>query len=199
MARIGTLFVVSFALAFFCTAQFTKADALFDFETTPSGTPTPFTNTVNGLSATFGGSARVCDSQGFFQSLSGQVLIQNFCGSSSDSGPLIISFSSPLTAISFDFAVAGSGGTLSLSAFLGGTPIGGSDFGTTVPPGLFNGEGVANFSGTFDSVQLSSDLFLAIDNVDASTTPVPEPGVWLLIPTAIMVFAVMRRRLRILR
>ena len=193
MARIGTFFVTCFALAF-CTAQYTKADALFDFETNASGTPTPFINTVNGLSATFGGSARVCDSQGFFQSLSTQILIQNFCGSSSDSGPLTISFSSPLTAISFDFAIAGPNGTLLLSAFLDGTRVGGSDFGTTLPPGLFNGEGVANFSGTFDSIQLSSDLFLAVDNVDANTTPVPEPGVSLLIPTAIAVFAVMRRR-----
>jgi hypothetical protein len=193
MARIGTLSVAVFAFAFF-TAQYTKADALFDFETNAAGTPTPFTNTINGLSATFGGSARVCDSQGFFQSLSGQILIQNFCGSSSDSGPLTISFSSPLTAMSFDFAVAGPNGTLSLSAFLGGTPVGGSDFGTTLPPGLFNGEGVANFSETFDSVQLSSDLFLAVDNVDASTTPVPEPGVSLLLSAVIAVFAVMRRR-----
>ncbi|HEY3454340.1 MAG TPA: PEP-CTERM sorting domain-containing protein [Bryobacteraceae bacterium] len=193
MARTGTLFITGFVLAF-CTAQYTKADALFDFETNPSGTPTPFTNTVNGLSATFGGSARVCDSQGFFQSLSGQILIQNFCGSSSDSGPLTISFSSPLTTISFDFAVAAPNGTLSLAAFLGGTPAGGSDFGTTVPPGLFNSEGVANFSGTFDSVELSSDFFLAVDNVDASTTPVPEPGVSLLVPAALAVFAVMRRR-----
>src|SRR5690242_15646096 len=117
MARIGTLFVIGFALAF-CTPQHTKADALFDFETNAAGTPTPFTNTFNGVSATFGGSARVCDSQDFFQSLAGQILIQNFCGSSSDSGPLTISFSSPLTAIAFDFAVAGSSGTLSLSAFL---------------------------------------------------------------------------------
>jgi len=192
MARIATFFVTGFALAL-CTAQYTKADALFNFETNASGTPTPFTNTVNGLSATFGGSARVCDSQGFFQSLSGRILIQNFCGSSSDSGPLSISFSSPLTAISFDFAIAGPNGTLSLSAFLGGTPVGASNFGTNLPPGLFNGEGVANFSGTFDSVQLSSDLFLAVDNVDASTTPVPEQGVSLLIPTAIAVFAFMRR------
>lgn len=193
MARIGTFCVIGFALAF-CMTQYTKADALFDFETNAPNTATPFSNSVNGLSATFGGSARVCDSQGFFESLSGQILIQNFCGSSSDSGPLTISFSSPLTAISLDFSVAGSDGTLSLLAFWGGTPVGGSNFGTTLPSGFFNGEGVANFSGTFDSIQLNSDLFLAIDNITAETSPIPEPGVFLLVPAVIAFFAAMQRR-----
>jgi hypothetical protein len=193
MARIGTLLVTGFALAF-CTAQYTRADALFDFETNAPNTVTPFTDSVNGLSATFGGSTRVCDSQSFFKSLSGQILIQNFCGSSSDSGPVTISFSSPLSTISFDFAVAGPDGTLSLSAFLGGTPVGGNNFGTTLPSGFFNGEGVANFSGTFDSIELSSDLFLAVDNVHASTSPVPEPGFSLLVAAAIGLSATLRRR-----
>ena len=192
ISRAASLFTVSFALLF-SGIQSAKADAIFNFEADALGTRAPFTDAVNGLSATFGGLASVCDSTGLFQSLSGRVLIQNLCGSS-ESGPLTISFSSTLTGISFNFANAGGTSTLTLAAFENTTPVGTATFTSTLPPGRFNGEGLANFSGTFNRLTLTSGALLALDNINASTTAVPEPTSFATIAAGLTLLAAFARK-----
>ena len=153
---------------------------VFNFDTDPAGgfETTPFTNTVSGLSAVFGGEASVCfvGSPGVFVSLSGNVLIQDLCnGLSGQSGPLTVSFSSDLANVSLDFATATTEPLpLTLSAFEDNIPVGSSTFESVPPRPDSNGEGVASFTGDFNSIVLSSTQAIAIDNVTA--TPVPEPS-----------------------
>ena len=174
-SRLTSVVIISGALLF-SSAHIVQADALFDFEANAVNTATPFTDTVNGLSATFGGQASVCDSGGLFQSLSGNVLIQNLCGPPTESGPLSLSFSANLTGIMFNFATAGGTGTVTLAAFENATAVGSVNFTSTVPSGFLNGEGVASFSGTFNRLTLTGNSLLAMDNVNARTTAlVPEP------------------------
>ncbi len=152
-----------------------QADALFDFEANASNTAAPFTDTVNGLSATFGGAASVCNSFGLFQSLSGNVLIQNFCGPSTESGPLSVSFSANLSHIAFNFATVGGSSTVTLAAFEDSTAVGSLSFNSDVPTGFLNGEGLASFSGMFDRLTLTGATSLAMDNIVAQTAT-PEPA-----------------------
>jgi hypothetical protein len=95
-------------------AQATLFDqaAFFDFENIAAGTPLPFTETLNGLSATFTGNASICASGGLFVTLTGNVSIQELCSPNTQTGPLGISFSEDLSSVSFDFATAGVAGTL---------------------------------------------------------------------------------------
>jgi hypothetical protein len=171
--------LTSFALltgAFlFVNTQSAHAGSLFTFESNAPNTATPFTDNVSGLSAAFGGKASVCDSQGIFQSLSGNVLVQGLCGPSTESGPLSASFPGNLTSINLDFGTAGTTGTLTLTAFENDTEVGSANFTSILPSGQANGEGSASFSGSFNRVMLSSDSLLAIDNINAQTTA-PEPS-----------------------
>ena len=192
-------FVAIVLCALFSGTKRASADAIFNFEANLPGTPTPFTDTVSGLSATFGGLASVCASEGLFQSLSGNVLIQSLCGPSTQSGPLTISFSSNLAGISFDFATAGGAATMTLTAFENAMSVGTVSFTSTPPPGFFNGEGLANFSGTFNRLTLTSGDILALDNVKASAAAVPEPASLATIPVVLGVLAaigVRRRKAR---
>jgi hypothetical protein len=181
LSRIASLFTLSLALVF-SGVRSANADAIFNFEAIAPTTSTPFTDTVNGLSATFGGQASVCNpgiSGVSFQSLSGNVLIQqSLCGSSSESGPLTITFSSSLTGISLNFGTAGGTGSLILAAFEEAASVGTASFPSTLSAGQFNGEGIASFSGTFNRLTLTSSRPLALDNINATTgtAPVPEPA-----------------------
>lgn len=173
--RLSSLFLISGGLLL-ASAHTAQADALFDFEANAPNTPTPLTDTVNGLSATFGGQASVCDSFGLFQSLSGHALIQGFCGPATESGSLSLSFSADLTGIAFQFATVGDPSTVTLATFENTTAVGSVNFTSAVPSGLFNGEGTASFAGTFNRLTLTGNTLLAMDNVNAQTTaPVPEP------------------------
>ena len=192
-ARIASVSILCITLLFSGT-QAARADAVFDFEADLAGTPSPFTDTVNGLSAAFGGSASVCDSTGLVQSLTGKVLIQSFCGPSPGSGPRTIAFSSDLTGISFKFANAGGTSTLTLAAFENATSIGTATFTSTLPPGLFNGEGMASFSGTFNRLTLTSGALLALDNINASTSSVPEPASFATIASGVGLLAAFARK-----
>jgi hypothetical protein len=198
-SRITSLFAISFALLF-SGVQSVKADAIFDFEANAPNTSTPFTNTVNGLSATFSGQTSVCDPRalGFsFQSLSGNVLVQSLCVAG-QSGPLTISFSSDLTGISFNFATAQSAGTLALAAFENAASVGTASFTATLPSGRSNGEGIASFSGTFNRLTLTSGNLLALDNINASTSTaaVPEPASLATVASGIGLLAAFVRRKR---
>ena len=175
-----------------------KAD-FFDFEANAPNTAAPFTDTVSGLSATFGGSASVCNSFGLFQSLSGHVLIQGFCGPATQSGPMSLSFSSNLTRVAFNFATVGGPGIITLAAFEGMTAAGGANFTSAAPSGFLNGEGLASFSGTFDRLTITSSELLALDNVNAQTNvaPAPEPSLFALVFVGLgaLMIVVCKRRL----
>lgn len=173
----------------------------FDFEDVAANTPTLFSDTVSGLSATFssspdaGGFMVASFPAGTFQTLSGNVLI-DFAPES-----LTIAFGAPQTAISLSFAAADNQ-PLDLSASLLGLPVGGSSA-SGVPAGGF-AEGALSFStATFDTVVLSSNTpNFAIDNVAVTDPPateapaVPEPGSFLLCAGALaaLSFVQLRRR-----
>lgn len=193
-SRLSFPVLLSGALLF-ASAHTAQADALFDFEANAPNTAAPFTDTVNGLSATFGGQASVCDSLGIFQSLSGHILIQNLCGPSTESGPLSVSFSANLTGIVFNFATAGGVGTVTLAAFENATSVGSMNFTSALPMGLLNGEGTASFFGTFNRVTLTGDTLLAMDNVSARTTaPVPEPAAFATVLAGMGLLATFARK-----
>jgi len=187
---------VSITSLFFVLSS-ARGDAIYDFENITAGTSTPFTDTVNGLSATFTGSASVCESLGIFSSLTGNVLIQHLCGPPTESGPITIAFSSNLTRITFDFATAGVAVPIMFSAFEDSTLVGSTTFTSSFPPGAFNGEGLGTFSGTFNRVVINNPSSpLALDNIDAASTAVPEPAALALLGAGLVIVAVATRHKR---
>lgn len=173
-----------------------RADATFNFETNTVGTTTPFTDTNNGVSATFSSSS---DPGGFlvigvstFDTLTGKVLIDN----PSTNRTLAIQFSSLQSAISLDFATDSPGGVLfDLDAFDGGTQVGSVTAIGSIPLGFTFPEGIISFSGAeFDSVVLSAPTApaFAIDNV--TVTGVPEPTSLPVSVLALGVLALVWRR-----
>jgi len=168
--------------------------ALFTFEGLPTGRTTPFTYTVDGLSASFSGSASVCDSTGLFTNLTGNVLIQAYCVGA-QSGMLSVTFSSDITNLSLNFANQAGPGTLAVTAFENSTQVATGLFSSAVPPGGFNGEGLASISGVFNRVTLSGSTVLALDNFNASAG-VPEPSAAAMILGGIALIGAMARRAR---
>jgi hypothetical protein len=172
--------------------------AVFDFEDIAAGTPLPFSDTVNGLTATFTGSASVCAAGGLFVTLSGNVEIQDLCNNPANgdqSGPLGIAFSEDLSSVSLDFATAGVAGTLTVQAFENGNLVSTSVFDTTIPAGFFSGEGLASVAGMFNSLTLTSASLLAIDNI--STPAVPEPASIALLGTGLASLVLVLRRRKV--
>jgi hypothetical protein len=180
-------------------AQATLYDlaAVFNFENIPVGTPLPFSETVNGLTATFTGEASVCDTAGFFVTMPGNTLIQQYCNNPTlgdQNGPLRISFSSDLSFVSFDFATVGGASTLTVEALENGNPVSTSTFNSGIPPGQFADEGFASVPGVFNMLVLTggtSDMpsLLAIDNIST-----PEPASIALLGTGLAGLVLVRRR-----
>ena len=180
--------IVPLALLVLATAP-ANADAIFNFENIAAGTVAPFTDTVNGLTASVSGPISVCNIASLnFATLSGNALVQGFC-TPGQLGAITIGFSSNLSSVSLDFATAGRPSEpFTLQAFEGSTPVGSLvTVNSSVPPGNPpNGEGVISFSGTFNSIVLntvgatpgSQGGPFAVDNINAvtATTGVPEPA-----------------------
>jgi len=186
-------------LTFLLAIPAARAATIFNFDNDAVGTSTGFTDTVNGISATFSSSG---DPGGFaveqtiFQTLTGNVL--------GDPGPALqlgltlnITFSSALSAIDLLFATGdfGTPSPLTLDAYNGTTLVGSvSQTGTVLS--LFP-EGEIAFSGAaFNSVVLSSTApTFAIDNVQVAQAP--EPGSATMLALGLLfagVSAVRRRR-----
>lgn len=161
----------------FCAAA--SASAVFNFDSDSLGTSTTFTDTVNGLSATFSSSA---DPGGFvvypsmFETLTGNVL--------GDPGPagennldLSIAFSQNLSALSLDFATADFSTPLPLviTAYENSSLAGSSSAVGSFPIGFSFPEGQISFSGEiFNQVVISSAApDFAVDNISATTVPEP--------------------------
>ena len=131
----------------------------------------PFALSVNGLTATFGGNAAVCASTGLsgnlFVSLTGNALMQGFC-TPNGSGPLTMAFSSNLSKLNFAVAVNGTDPVPVTITFLeNGTAVGTQTVQPNVPNGSLSPEAAVSFTGTFNSVVITSAGLLAVDNVDA--------------------------------
>ncbi len=184
-----------------------RADAIFTFDNVAAGTAIPFTDTVNGLTASFSGSGTVCDiTTANFATLSGNALIQGFCGPTV-LGAVTVNFSSSLSAVSLDFATAGRPSEpFTLQAYQGSALVGTVNLASSVPPGNFpNGEGVASFSGTFNSIVLNTVGTggaqggpFAIDSINAvtSTSGVPEPASLSMFAAGGVALLALARRIR---
>lgn len=164
-----------------------SASTVFNFDTDNLGTATTFTDTVDGLSATFSSAA---DPGGFvvyssfFDTLTGNVL--------GDPGPagldglsLDVAFSSELSAVSLDFATAdfGSPSPLTISAYENSQLVGSIDATGTVPANFTFPEGQITFQGAdFNNIVISSTAMdFAVDNIAASVVATPEPGLFPLL------------------
>ncbi|HVG26233.1 MAG TPA: hypothetical protein VM865_01410, partial [Acidobacteriaceae bacterium] len=170
----------------FCAALSARADSLFTFESTSPGTVFPVSSTVNGITLTVAapGGGAVCNSNGLFSGLSGNVAIQGLCTKDFE-GPLTLSFSQVISSLSFNFAVSNEAAPLLVQTMLDGTPGPVGLFFSSLPVGYSNGEGLATLSGSFNSVVLSTDApFIAVDNDNVAATPTPEPGSLALLGTA---------------
>jgi hypothetical protein len=169
----------------FLCSSLVRGDSVFDFESDTAGTPTTFTDTIDGLSATFSSShdpgGFVVDSAGLpapFATLSGNVL--------GDPGllglgnlTLTVTFSVDVSSISLNFAVnAFSPTAFTLNAFDSGIPVGSATATGSIPMGFSFPEGSISFSGAdFDSVTLSTPApFFAVDDIAVTATVIPEPG-----------------------
>lgn len=175
---------------------------LFNFDGDSLGTATSFTDTVNGLSATFSSNG---DPGGFavyssmFETLTGNVL--------GDPGPagqdnltLNVDFSSELNAVELDFATSDfvTPSPLTLSAYQGSLLVG-----STTTSGMFLGgftfpEGEVAFDGaSFNRVSISSAATdFAVDNITVSTAPEPAPLASLALGLLFLVLGSRRRKSR---
>lgn len=190
------LFRVLVAAVFGLTAH--AAVIVFDFDTDSFGTTTQFTDSVNGLSATF---SSPDDPGGFvvqptmFQALAGNVLGDPGPAGQNDI-PLTIDFSSPLSAITLVFATAdfGQPSPFTLTAYSGNAQVGTTSAAGIVPAGFIFPEGEIAFAGpAFDRVVLSTPApDFAIDQVAAVTTP--EPAAEWIVGLGLVALGASRRK-----
>jgi len=169
---------LSLPMVLLCAAA--NASTVFTFDGDGPGTSTTFTDTVNGLSATFSSSA---DPGGFvvypsmFETLTGNVL--------GDPGPaftdnlaLDVSFSQNLSAIELDFATSDfiTPSLFTVSAYENSARVGSVSSTGEFLAGFNFPEGQIAFEGdTFNQVVISSAATdFAVDNINVVTAP--EPG-----------------------
>lgn len=176
----------------FCAAA--NASTIFNFDNDSLGTATNFTDTVNGLSATFSSSADpggFVVYQSFFETLTGNVL--------GDPGPagldglnLDINFSQNLAAATLDFATAdfGTPSPLTLTAYEGSTMVGSYTSTGQYLDGFTFPEGEISFAGqTFNQLVVSSSAMdFAVDNINV--TPSPEPAAFSLFAVGLLAMGI---------
>lgn len=179
------------AIALPCAAA--NATSIFNFDNDTLGTSTTFTNTNNGVSATFSSSG---DPGGFvvyptiFETLTGNVL--------GDPGPagldnlaLNVSFSQNLSAITLNFATAdfGTPSPLTLTAYENGKLVGSASAKGQFLPGFDFPEGEIAFSGgSFNQVVISSTATdIAVDNIGVAPSTAPEPSTLALLGAGLIV------------
>ena len=131
----------------------------------------PLTVNVNGLTASFAGGGAVCSSAGLsgamFMTLTGNALVQGLC-TPATSTPMSVTFSQPLSKVSFAVAINGNTpAPVVVSFLLHGVPVGTQTVNPVVPTNFDSPEAAVSYSGNFDSVVVASTSLLAIDNVDA--------------------------------
>jgi hypothetical protein len=187
ISHLGVAALLALTLVAAQPAQAQTADFNFDTDIIPTqGKPTPFTDTINGLQATFSspgdpGAFDVTSVSSFFLNLTGNAL-SNSGATKANYLPLDITFSHPVSSITLNFATLGSAGTpFYLTAFTGAinSSVAGSTLATgTVPKGYFFPEGLVTLTVPtgFDSVVFSSPASgMAVDNIIVTeTAPVPE-------------------------
>lgn len=180
------------------------ASTIFNFDGNSLGTSTTFTDTVNGLSATFLSSA---DPGGFvvyptmFETLTGNVL--------GDPGPafqdnlaLDAVFSQNLSAITLDFATTDflTPSPFTLTAYEKSALVGSATLSGQFLPGFTFPEGEIAFAGgPFDQIVLTSTAAdFAVDNINVpagvNTSAVPEPGTLCMLGTGLILLGSVRRR-----
>ncbi|MGH9712656.1 MAG: PEP-CTERM sorting domain-containing protein [Candidatus Acidiferrales bacterium] len=189
---------ILFLAVFFLAATIVRADSLFTFESDPVGTATGFSNTSNGVTATFRSSA---DPDGFevFPPLGFVTLTGNFLAQGPNSPaflPLSIAFGNNLNFISMNFGLDGPG-AFTLMAYEGSTLVGTVSAIGVIPDGSFEPEGLISFDGaTFDSVVLTSSTdFFGVDNIDVKSTGVPEPGTLAMLGMGVLALVLCRPRI----
>ncbi len=196
------------ALALLCTAA--NASTVFNFDTDNLGTTTTFTDSVNGISATFSSSA---DPGGFvvypsmFETLTGNVL--------GDPGPaqqnnlgLNINFSQDLSAVVLDFATAdfNTPSPFTLTAYENSNLVGSSTSSGQFLAGFVFPEGEIAFDGAvFNQLLLTTTSpDFAVDNITVLGAPTtasatPEPSAFGLLGAGLLAFALpaLRRRVNL--
>src|SRR5205085_12317533 len=126
------------------TSPRVSAGPIFDFESVALNTTTTFAQSNSGVTATFSSPDGAVFSVGssFFSTLTGHILFDN----DPPLHALIIGFSSTTNFVSMNFAQnAGNGARLTIQAFLGGvggTLVGSSTAGGSIPGGFTFPEGI---------------------------------------------------------
>lgn len=182
-----------------------NASIIFDFDQDAPGTSTTFTDTVNGLSATFSSSA---DPGGFvvyptiFETLTGNVL--------GDPGPafadninLDVNFSQNLSAIELNFATADfiTPSPFTLTAYENSAMVGSvTSTGQFLAGSPFPESEIAFEGANFDQVVFSSTAAdFAIDNVNVTSATAPEPGTFGLLIGGLLLSGISMIRRRVNR
>lgn len=168
----------------------------FDLNNVAQGSGTPFSQTFDGLTATFSASGDPGGFQlapSFFNTLPGNVIYSP--GLSGQENQIVtVSFSSDITDFSAPFATIGLG-TLTLTAYSAKTVVGSTSIAGT--PGLDSAPvGTVHFGGVkFDSVVLSDsqDPDFAIGGVSVVSS-VPEPDAISMSLIGLGLLSIMLRR-----
>ena len=184
------------------------ADVSFDFENQPIGTETPFSMTRQGLEASFAGPADV-DPGAFgigsnFQTATGfqyRLMQGDFLTIGTAFGAsgsvLTVTFSAPVTAFAFDFALDDPLNASSLSFATNGG--GRSSAAGTVGNGFRYPEGTLSYAGpAFTALTVQSTAIdFQLDSLRVTTvSAVPEPSRFLLLAAGSPLVALLARRRR---
>lgn len=174
----------------------------FNFDSDTLGTSTTFTDTLDGLSATFSSSA---DPGGFvvypsiFETLTGNVLGDPGPASASNIA-LDVNFSQDLSAITLDFATADFTipSPFTITAYENSTLVGSDTSTGEFLAGFPFPEGEIAFEGgNFNNIVLSTpSTFFAVDNIQVLAATAPEPGTLTMLAAGLFLAGVVARRRR---